>query len=977
MDGFFDAGIPGRSRMWKITARARIPRAQCPRIQTKSIRSLTTTRIAVQEPPSDELNSRRSILQLIADRTGHASKVILADSGSEHGPSPLMHPSSAASKAMPQGRSKYQLAGEIARGGMGVILKGHDTDLGRDVALKVLDKKLADNPDVVRRFVEEAQIGGQLQHPGIVPVYELGLMADESPYFTMKLVKGRTLAALFLQRKTPADNRGRLLAIFESVCQTMAYAHSKGVLHRDLKPANIMVGAFGEVQVVDWGLAKVLHRGGIADEKRAKQSLGTVIETVRSGPASSGSDSIVGSIMGTPAYMAPEQAQGEVEKLDERADVFSLGAILCELLTGLPPYEDIEGETTVVQAASAKLDPARARIEACDADPALVRLCLDCLMPARAARPANAEEVAKTLHEYLTSVEERAQKAELAAAEARIKAAEERRARRLTLALAGTIVAALGLGGGTLYWVSRERAQRAGELAVRAAEVRSAVEKAQAESSELGRAGKPDQALAAARRALAMADTGEADESLRVRARGFVAQAELDVDAAERERTLREQDETLRKRLVELRLAQIDALNDPQRERGLDASFAQAFLDYGVDLEGDDLVPALKRIRERAIAEDVALALDDWGRVRRRVLGEKSDKAENLFYLAMDLDPEPGRMRLRKAIFDGDLPTLLDLAQPQNLARLAPGSVWVLCATLWDRFDAHRPDVYRIYDRAQHLYPDDFVLQVTGGEIYQLAGQNQAALACRIAARSLRPGDARAHMSVADSLFYLGRMPEAENAIRASLAADPSNAEAHYILARVLQQLGDAPGALKSFTRSLELADDPARRPDLLAMRFRQGLAAKAELAGALSREVVSQSLAAYLLALLDHPDPLQRDPELVLSTLTENGVLAAGVEWRWAIEALAKVEREDWPGAMAALEGHFSPPGWLILTPGAYDFLRALVESHVGREDAARESYARGMAAWNGLAGSNSAAWEHSDVMRWRRAAEAALTQK
>jgi serine/threonine protein kinase len=212
-------------------------------------------------------------------------------------------------------------------------------------------------------------------------------MADERPYFTMKLIKGRTLAALFAQRKNPAYNRGKLLDIFESVCQTVAYAHSKGVLHRDLKPANVMVGAFGEVQVVDWGLAKVLRRGGVADEKRAQDTIQTVIETVRSGPGSVGSDSMVGSIMGTPAYMAPEQAQGEIEMLDERADVFSLGAILCELLTGKPPYVELEGDSILAQAGHAKLKPARERIEQSEADPALVRLCLDCLMTAREMRP--------------------------------------------------------------------------------------------------------------------------------------------------------------------------------------------------------------------------------------------------------------------------------------------------------------------------------------------------------------------------------------------------------------------------------------------------------------------------------------------------------------------------------------------------------------------------------------------------------------
>src|SRR6185503_19159189 len=145
----------------------------------------------VPQPP-DADKSRRTVLQLIADRTGIAPKVLLSESGSEHGASPVIDPSSAASRLVPQGRDKYQLAGEIARGGMGVILKGHDTDLGRDVALKVLDAELAQNPAVVQRFIEEAQIGGQLQHPGIVPVYELGLMADDCPYFTMKLVKGRT-----------------------------------------------------------------------------------------------------------------------------------------------------------------------------------------------------------------------------------------------------------------------------------------------------------------------------------------------------------------------------------------------------------------------------------------------------------------------------------------------------------------------------------------------------------------------------------------------------------------------------------------------------------------------------------------------------------------------------------------------------------------------------------------------------------------
>ncbi len=201
-----------------------------------------------------------SVLTVLSERIGDAPRVSLREAASTAAGAPVIDPATAERASLPEGRGNYQILGEIARGGMGVVLRGHDTDLGRDVAMKVLNKDLADRPEVVQRFVEEAQIGGQLQHPGIVPVYELGLMADDRPYFTMKLIKGRTLAATLVRRDSVEDDRAQFLSIFESVCQTMAYAHSKGVIHRDLKPANIMVGAFGDVQVVDGGLAKVMAR---------------------------------------------------------------------------------------------------------------------------------------------------------------------------------------------------------------------------------------------------------------------------------------------------------------------------------------------------------------------------------------------------------------------------------------------------------------------------------------------------------------------------------------------------------------------------------------------------------------------------------------------------------------------------------------------------------------------------------------------
>src|SRR5262249_28912990 len=163
------------------------------------------------------------------------------------------------------GAFRYDLVREVGHGGIGVVFRGRDRRLGRELAVKVLRANYRDQPEACRRFVDEARVGSQLQHPAIVPIYELGEFADGSPFLTMKLVEGKTLAALLEERNArgrssadAAEDLPHFLGIFEQVCQAMAYAHARGVIHRDLKPANIMVGAFGEVQVMDWGFAKQL-----------------------------------------------------------------------------------------------------------------------------------------------------------------------------------------------------------------------------------------------------------------------------------------------------------------------------------------------------------------------------------------------------------------------------------------------------------------------------------------------------------------------------------------------------------------------------------------------------------------------------------------------------------------------------------------------------------------------------------------------
>jgi eukaryotic-like serine/threonine-protein kinase len=186
----------------------------------------------------------------------------------------------------PESPPGFALLEEIGRGGMGVVYRARDEALGRDVAVKLLsDRYPADSP-AARRFAHEARITGQLQHPGIPAVHQVGTLPDGRPFLAMKLIKGWTLADTLNQQTDPAADRGRLLAVFEAICQAVGYAHAHQVIHRDLKPANVMVGAFGEVQVMDWGLAKVLAEGGGRGQPEEDGSVETLVAVVLDLPRS-------------------------------------------------------------------------------------------------------------------------------------------------------------------------------------------------------------------------------------------------------------------------------------------------------------------------------------------------------------------------------------------------------------------------------------------------------------------------------------------------------------------------------------------------------------------------------------------------------------------------------------------------------------------------------------------------------------------
>ncbi|MHC5211113.1 MAG: WD40 repeat domain-containing serine/threonine protein kinase [Planctomycetota bacterium] len=251
--------------------------------------------------------------------------------------------------------ARYKIGPEVARGGMGQILRVRDTDLRRHLAMKVmLGEPTADEGKLLARFLEEAQVTGQLDHPGIVPVHDLGVDEQGRLYFTMQLVKGRDLSAIFelVSEGREGWTQTRAIGVLLKACEALGYAHSKGVTHRDLKPGNIMVGRFGEVYVMDWGLAKVQGRADVRDlrlrpdaeeaaDAPAAAEAGAV-STVRGDDAQQTPGSplvtVDGDVVGTPAYMSPEQAKGDMEFVGPRSDVYAMGAILYQLLAGHMPY---------------------------------------------------------------------------------------------------------------------------------------------------------------------------------------------------------------------------------------------------------------------------------------------------------------------------------------------------------------------------------------------------------------------------------------------------------------------------------------------------------------------------------------------------------------------------------------------------------------------------------------------------------------
>src|SRR5262249_40481777 len=299
-----------------------------------------------------------------------------------------------------RGGSRFRVLRPHGRGGLGEVFVAHDRELHREVALKEIQERHADNPDSRARFLLEGEITGRLEHPNIVPVYSLGTYADGRPFYAMRFIQGDDLQDAIRRFHRPEADGGdlrqrnlalrQLLGRFVDVCNAIAYAHSRGVLHRDLKPGNILLGKYGETLVVDWGLAKALGKA------EGSQSIEAPVAPI-SGSGSTPTQ--MGTAIGTPAYMSPEQAAGRLDQLGPRSDVYSLGATLYHLLTGRAPFaeKDVGAVLRKVQQGDF---PSPRQVQG-EVPAALEAVCLKAMALKSADRYASAKELADEVERWL------------------------------------------------------------------------------------------------------------------------------------------------------------------------------------------------------------------------------------------------------------------------------------------------------------------------------------------------------------------------------------------------------------------------------------------------------------------------------------------------------------------------------------------------------------------------------------------------
>jgi tetratricopeptide (TPR) repeat protein len=745
----------------------------------------------------------------------------------------------------------YELLEQLGSGGMGDVYRAADPALGRDLAVKVMKPELRGMAPAEQRFLREARVTGSLQHPSIVPVYNLGRLNDGRLHYTMRLVRGQTFANILKEESGKREQLPYLLTIFEKICQAAAYAHSKRVIHRDLKPSNVMVGRFGEVQVMDWGLAKLLASDDDnAGAKEMTETAGTRIPTGADTPVDL---SRTGSGFGTLAYMPSEQARGKWDMVDERADVFALGSILCEMLTGQPAYIGKTSNELIDRVERGDVTEALERLRECGAAAELTELCRDCLSPDRENRPRDAAVLAKRVAEYQAEVQERLRQAELQRVAAETRAREEqaralveqertrealarvkaeRRARRQALALGAALMVLIVGGGGALWWKHVKQTQVNSEAL-------GALERGRKRLEEGWRANdvpKLSEAVAEVERATAIARNGGASEAVEQQVAALQTETQERLDRAK-------ENQKFLSALLDIAIPHetktyretgsgelVMAIAEPSVEEQFAAAFRRRWPDVEVDKQAAAKVAARLQEEPEAVLQGVIAGLDGWMLERRR---QNHPEAEwrPLLGLVDRLDASEPRRQLRAFLISGPPPSATSVAgllagQPPWLAlwEFVQGNDWrrlrhirgqisaadetVLTGLLMAEASSAVGDATggeELLRLALARRPDEVALLDALGRLLERQERLDEAIGCYRAARARDKG---LGLTLGRALGKSGQWAEGEAVLRDLVRQQPKNPEMFFHLGKALNDQGNHVEAEAACRKAIALKPD-------------------------------------------------------------------------------------------------------------------------------------------------------------------------
>jgi serine/threonine protein kinase/Flp pilus assembly protein TadD len=740
---------------------------------------------------------------------------------------------------------RFRILRPHAHGGLGEVFVAQDQELHREVALKEIQARHAENQEARTRFLLEAEITGGLEHPGIVPVYGLGQHDDGRPFYAMRFIKGDSLKDAIerfhnvdlslRERNAPAErdaldatsSRGarglhslefrKLLGRFIDVCEAIQYAHDRGVLHRDLKPGNIMLGKYGETLVVDWGLAKpgVRRQGpGVSGEPGALATGGEELPLVPAS-ASGSAETLPGSAVGTPSFMSPEQAAGRLDQLGPASDVYSLGATLYVLLTGKPPVEGKNSADVLKRVREG--DISRPREVAPEADRAVEAVCVKAMALKPADRYASPRALADDLERWLADKPVSAWPEPIVV---RAKRWARQHQTLVTSSAASLFIALVALTVG-LVWYQDEQNQRTTETALRQAEAdRKRALAEEAIRNALDQAEKPRQELHAIlakpggvfgllnEPARWAAFTQTAKASLKA-AQDALTSAEVGVDPTLTERATRlrellerdDSDRLLAGKLEQIRIDGSTLVQNNVDYRGSGELYSAAFAEADVGILKDPPVAVAARLTASPIREQLLAALDYWAFAAFR-LGTEG-LPEQLLQIGRLAAPDPTwGDQLRRVEVWRDQPALVKLAREAPAAGLSPP----LFQLIGNLMPEDNPATLAWHRHAQAQHPEDFWLNYNlAYHLYENAEYAEAAGFCRVAL-AVRPSSSGAWTRLGISLRALKKLPEAIAALQKAIELDPRSTFAYTGLGLALNYQKKLPDAEAACHKAIELA---------------------------------------------------------------------------------------------------------------------------------------------------------------------------